>query len=180
MKKTNTLHIILEVVTFLSFIFIGVTILTFLAYPDVDSHNKSFIGSIVFAMGTTELVQYLSLNYLGRRRNILYCIAAGVAMILGIVFMALRVELNTICIIWAIGAIAIEIVKIVNAGFNLMKQPFFNTVAIILSIVGIIYCIFLMINKSSSLIAFFTFIGIALLIKAFVLIIEFFIHRYQK
>ena len=180
MKKTNTLHVILEIVTFLSFIFIGVTVLTFLAYPDVDIHNKSFIGSIILAIGTTEMVQFLSLNYLGRRGNILNAVVAGSEMILGIVFMALRVELNTICIIWAIAAIVFQIVKIVDAGMNIMKQPFLNTVTVVLCIVEFIYCIFLMVNKSTSLIPFFTFIGIALLVKAFVLIIEFFIHRYQK
>ena len=180
MKKSNTLHIILEVIAFLSFIFIGVTVLTFLNYPDVDIHNKSFIGSIVLAIGTTELVQFLSLNYLGRRRNILNAIAAGSEMILGILFMALRVELDTICIIWAIVAIVVQIVKIVDAGMNIMRQPLINTVTVILCIVEFIYCIFLLVNKASSLIPFFTFIGIALLVKAVVLIVEFFIHRYQK
>ena len=180
MKKINTLHIILEIVTILSFIFIGVTVLTFLAYPDVDIHNKSFIGSIVFAIGTTEMVQFLSLNYLGRRRNILNAIVAGVSMILGIVFMAAKIELNTVCVIWAIFAIVFQIVKTINAGMNLLRQPFLNTAVVILCIVEFIYCIFLIVNKSSSLIPFFTFVGVSLLVKAFVLIVEFFIHRYQK
>ena len=180
MKKSNTLHAILEFVTILSFIFIGVTVLTFLAYPDVDIHNKSFIGSIVLAIGTTEMVQFLSLNYLGRRKNILNAVAAGSAMILGILFMALRVELNTICLIWAIAAIVFQVLKTVDSGMNIMRKPLISTVTIILCIVELIYCIFLIVNRSTFLIPFFTFLGISLLVKAFFLIVEFFIHRYQK
>lgn len=180
MKKSNTLHMILELVTILSFIFIGVTVLTFLAYPDVDIHNKSFIGSIVLAIGTTEMVQFLSLNYLGRRKNILNAVAAGSAMILGIVFMALRVELNTICLIWAIAAMAFQVIKIVDSGINIMRKPLISTVTVIICITELIYCIFLIVNRSTFLIPFFTFLGISLLVKAFFLIVEFFIHRYQK
>ena len=180
MRKTNTLHVILEIVAIISFIFIGVTVLTFLAYPDVDIHNKSFIGSIILAIGTTELVQFLSLNYLGKRRNVINAVVAGISMALGIVFMAAKLELDTVCLIWAIFAIAFQIAEIINGGFNLMKKPLLNAGVIILCIVEIIYCVFLIINRSKSLIPFFTFLGVSLLVRAFLYIIEFFVHRYQK
>ena len=180
MKKLNTLHIVLEIVTIFSFIFIGVTILTFLNYPEVNVHDKSFIGSIIFAIGTTELVQFLSLNYLGKRRNIPVAVSAVASMILGIVIMAASIELNVVCLIWAIAAIVFQIIKTVNAGFNIMRQPLLNGIIIILAILEVIYCVFLIVNRSTSLIPFFTFLSIELLIKAFILIVEFVIHRYQR
>ena len=180
MKKLNTLHIVLEIVTIFSFIFIGVTILTFLNYPEVNVHDKSFIGSIIFAIGTTELVQFLSLNYLGKRRNIPVAVSAVASMILGIVIMAASIELNVVCLIWAIAAIVFQIIKTVNAGFNIMRQPLLNGIIIILAILEVIYCVFLIVNRSTSLIPFFTLLSIEILIKAFILIVEFVIHRYQR
>lgn len=180
MKKLNTARIVLEIITIVSLIFIGVTILTFLNYQEVTVEDKSFVGSIIFAIGTIELVQFLSLNYLGKRRNILNVIVAGASMILGIVIMAAPMELKVVCLVWAIAAIVFQIVKTVNAGLNIMRQPLLNGITIILCIVEFIYCIFLIINRSSSLIPFFTYIGIELSIKAFFLIVEFVIHRYQQ
>ena len=180
MKKTNTLHIILELVTIFSYIFIGITVLTFVSYPDVDIHNKSFIGSIILAIGTSELVQFLSLNYLRKLRNIPNSVAAVATMILGFLVMVLPIELKTVCVVWGICWICFQIIKIVNASYNVMKQPFLNIFIIILSVVGIVYSIILIANNTTALINHFTFIGVYLLIEAFILIVEFIIHRYQK
>ena len=52
MRKSGTLYIILEIVTILSNIIIGVSILTLIAYQ-AQEHlelNKSFIGSIILAL----------------------------------------------------------------------------------------------------------------------------------
>ena len=68
MRKSGTLYIILEIVTILSNIIIGVSILTLIAYQ-AQEHlelNKSFIGSIVLAIGVTEMVEFLSLKMLGK------------------------------------------------------------------------------------------------------------------
>ena len=66
MRKSGTLHIILEIVTILSNIIIGVSVLTFIAYQHQENLdlNKSFIGSVVLAIGVTEMVEFLSLKTL--------------------------------------------------------------------------------------------------------------------
>lgn len=180
MKKLNTIHTVLAVVTIFSFIFIGVTVLTFLNYNDVSVEDKSFVGSIVFAIGTTELVQFLSLNYLGKRRNILNAVVAGASMLLGILIMAIPMKLEVACLVWAICSIVFQISKTTNAGLNIMKQPLLNGINIILCVVEVIFCVFLIVNRSPFLTPFFTFLGIEILIKAFFLILEFVIQHYQK
>ena len=181
MKKANTARIILELVTIFSFIFIGVSVLTFLAYPaEIDVKSKSLIGSIVLAIGTTELVEFLSLNYLNKRRNIPNVTVAILSMILGIVLMAASIELRVVCLIWAIAAIVFQVIKVINSGFNIMKQPFLNIIIILLCIIETVFCVYMIVNRESALIAFFTFLGISLLVEAFILIVEFIIHRYQK
>ena len=129
MRKSGTLHIILEIVTILSNIIIGVTILTFLNYQDIEL-NKSFVGSIVLAIGVTELVEFLSLKILGKLRNIPNAVVAVISMVLGIVIMAVDMELETTCVVWGICAIVFQVIKIANAAYNILKQPFLNTVII--------------------------------------------------
>ena len=178
MRKSGTLHIILEIVTILSNIIIGVTILTFLSYPDIEL-NKSFIGSIVLAIGATEMVEFLSLKMLGKLRNIPNAIVAGLSMVLGVLIMAIDMELATTCVIWGICSIDFQVVKIANAGYNILKQPFLNIVIIILCVTEAIFSVFLITKNVEALDHHFIFIGISLLVEAFILIIEFIIHRYQ-
>lgn len=182
MRKSGTLHIILEIVTILSNIIIGVTILTFIAYQHQEGLdlNKSFIGSIVLAIGATEMVEFLSLKTLAKLRNIPNAVVALLSMILGILLMALDMELATACVVWGICSIAFQVVKIVNAGINILKQPFLNVVIIILCVTEAIFAIFLIANTVEALDHHFIFIGISLLIEAFILLVEFLIHRYQK
>ena len=67
-----------------------------------------------------------------------------------------------------------------NAGINILKQPFLNVVIIILCVTEAIFAIFLIANTVEALDHHFIFIGISLLIEAFILLVEFLIHRYQK
>ena len=181
MRKSGTLHIILEIVTILSNIIIGVTILTFIAYQHQESLelNKSFIGSIVLAIGATEMVEFLSLKMLGKLRNIPNAIVAGLSMVLGVLIMAIDMELATTCVLWGVCSIAFQVIKIANAGYNILKQPFLNIVIIILCVTEAIFSIFLITRNVEALDHHFIFIGISLLVEAFILIIEFIIHRYQ-
>ena len=95
MRKTETLHIILELVTILSNIVIGVTILTFL-WQKVEA-SKSYIGSIILAIGTTELVEFFSLSDLAKRRDIPNAIVAIASMIFGFTLLFLRIDLKMTC-----------------------------------------------------------------------------------
>ena len=182
MRKSGTLHIILEIVTILSNIIIGVSVLTFIAYQHQESLdlNKSFIGSVVLAIGVTEMVEFLSLKTLAKLRNIPNAVVALLSMITGVLIMAIEMELETACIVWAICAMVFQVVKIVNAGFNVLKQPFLNIVIIILCVTEIIFCIFLLAKTVEALNHHFIFIGVSLLVEAFILIVEFIIHRYQN
>lgn len=178
MRKTGRLLILLEIVTILSYIIIGVTVLTFLN-QGVEPH-KSYIGSIVLAVGVTEVVEFLAMRDLVKLKNIPFVVGAVLTVALGIVIMTLHVDLTTACIVWGIGSIALQIIKMVNAGFNLLRQPFLNSFVFILGIGEIIFSIFLIARTIESLPWHLMYYGIALLVKAFLLIIEFMIHRYQK
>ena len=182
MRKSGTLHIILEIVTILSNIIIGVSVLTFIAYQHQESLdlNKSFIGSIVLAIGVTEMVEFLSLKTLAKLRNIPNAVVALLSMIAGVIIMAVDMELEIACVVWAICSMVFQVAKIANAGINVLKQPFLNIVIIILCVTEFIFCIFLLVNKVGALDHHFIFIGISLLIEAFILLVEFMIHRYQK
>lgn len=178
MRKTGRLQILLEIVTILSYIIIGVTILTFLN-QGVEP-NKSYIGSIILAIGVTEVVEFLAMKDLVKLKNIPFIIAAVISVALGIVVMALRVELEIICVVWGIASIAIQIIKMTNCGFNLLRQPFLHSFVIIICIGEVIFSIFLIAKTVESLPWHLMYLGITLLVKAFILIIEFMIHRYQK
>lgn len=178
MRKTETLHIILELVTILSNIVIGVTILTFL-WQKVEA-SKSYIGSIILAIGTTELVEFFSLSDLAKRRDIPNAIVAIASMIFGFTLLFLRIDLKMTCILWGAFSIAFQVAKIFNAGYNLLKQPFLNSVIIILCIIELILSVFLIVKTVDSLHTHLMFVGISLLVESFLLIVEFVIHRYQK
>ena len=98
LRKQNRLHIALELVTIFSFIVIGVTILTFMYY-DVEM-SKSYLGSLVLAIGVTELVSFLSLRDLAKLRNIPNAVTALLQMILGVILMVIDLELPTVCVVW--------------------------------------------------------------------------------
>jgi len=180
LRKQNRLHIALELVTIFSFIVIGITILTFMYY-DVEM-SKSYLGSLVLAIGVTELVSFLSMKDLVKLRNIPNGITAVLQMILGVILMVINVELPTACIIWGICNIVFLVTKVVDAGFNLIHQPFLNIILVILCIIETIFSIFLIANSADiqALNHHIVFVGVSLLIRSFILVIEFVIHRYQK
>ncbi len=180
LRKQNRLHIALELVTIFSFIVIGITILTFMYY-DVEM-SKSYLGSLVLAIGVTELVSFLSMKDLVKLRNIPNGITAVLQMILGVILMVINVELPTACIIWGICNIVFLVAKVVDAGFNLIHQPFLNIILVILCIIETIFSIFLIANSADiqALNHHIVFVGVSLLIRSFILVIEFVIHRYQK
>ena len=180
LRKQNRLHIALELVTIFSFIVIGITILTFMYY-DVEM-SKSYLGSLVLAIGVTELVSFLSMKDLVKLRNIPNGITAVLQMILGVILMVINVELPTACIIWGICNIVFLVAKVVDAGFNLIHQPFLNIILVILCIIETIFSIFLIANSEDiqALNHHIVFVGVSLLIRSFILVIEFVIHRYQK
>ena len=180
LRKQNRLHIALELVTIFSFIVIGVTILTFMYY-DVEL-SKSYLGSLVLAIGVTELISFLSMKDLVKLRNIPNAITAVLQMALGIVLMVVDVALPTACIIWCICNIIFLVAQVVDAGFNLIHQPFLNIIVVILCIIETIFSIFLLANSNDiqALNHHIVFIGVSLLIRAVILVIEFMIHRYQK
>ncbi len=180
LRKQNRLHIALELVTIFSFIVIGVTMLTFMSYELEIS--KSYIGSLVLAIGVTELVDFLSMRDLVKLRNIPNCVTSVLTMILGVLLLLLDIDLPTTCIVWCICNLVFLVAKVVDAGLNILHQPFLNIIVIILCIIEAIFTIFLLANSANVkvLTNFINYIGIALCIKAVILIIEFVIHRYQK
>lgn len=178
MKRTNSLYIALEIVTILSNIVIGVTILTFLM-QGVNA-DKSYIGSIILAIGATEMVEFLSMKELTKRRNVLQAVVAGLTMVFGIVVLSLRVELNVLCLIIGIVSICFQVVKVINAAINLLRQPFLRSFVIILCILETVFAIFLIVRNTAVLNNYLLYLGVSLLVVAFLLIVEFVIHRYQK
>lgn len=180
LRKQNRLHIALELVTIFSFIVIGVTMLTFMSYELEIS--KSYVGSLVLAIGVTELVDFLSMRDLVKLRNIPNCVTSVLTMILGVLLLLLDIDLPTTCIVWCICNLVFLVAKVVDAGLNILHQPFLNIIVIILCIIETIFTIFLLANSANVkvLTNFINYIGIALCIKAVILIIEFVIHRYQK
>ena len=180
LRKQNRLHIALELVTIFSFIVIGVTMLTFMSYELEIS--KSYVGSLVLAIGVTELVDFLSMRDLVKLRNIPNCVTSVLTMILGVLLLLLDIDLPTTCIVWCICNLVFLVAKVVDAGLNILHQPFLNIIVIILCIIEAIFTIFLLANSANVkvLTNFINYIGIALCIKAVILIIEFVIRRYQK
>lgn len=180
LRKTGRLHLALELVTIFSFIVIGVTILTFMYY-DVEM-SKSYLGSLVLAIGVTELVSFLSMKDLVKLRNIPNAVTAVLQMALGVVLMFIDVALPTACIVWGICNIVFLVAKVIDAGFNLIHQPLLSIIIIILCIIETFFAIFLIANSTDiqALNHHIVFVGVALLIRAVLLVIEFVIHRYQK
>jgi len=180
LRRTGRLHVTLEIITIFSFIVIGVTTLTFMYY-EVEA-SKSYIGSLILAIGVTELVGFLSLRDLVKLRNITNATVAVLSMILGGLLLALDIDLPTTCIVWTICNIVFLVGKVIDAGINILRQPFLNIIVIILCMVETVFSIILLANSASvpALNHLIVYIGVAICIKAFILVIEFVIHRYQK
>lgn len=178
MRRSNKFHIALEIITILSTIVIGVTIWTFIMQG--IEPNKSYIGSIILAMGVTEMVEFFSLKDLARRKHVLNAIAAGLSMIFGLLLMFLDINLPVTCLVTGIVTICLIVIKGADAAINLLKQPFLQSFIIILCILEMVFAIVLIVRTIGALNPFLAYLGVALLVKAFLLVVEFIIHRYQK
>ena len=180
LRRTGRLYIALELVTIFSFIVIGVTLLTFMYYDTEIS--KSYVGSIVLAIGVTELVSFLAMKDLVKRRNIPNAVTAIAQMIFGVLLLSLNIDLKVTCIVWGICNIVFLVAKVIDAGFNLIHQPLLNVIVIILCITETVFSVFLIAKPTDiqALNHIIVFIGISVLIRAVLLSVEFVIHRYQK
>ena len=182
MKRSNILHYLLEIIVILGFLVIGVTVLTYIFQGEQMNLQMDhiFIGSIILSMGVIEFTDYSTWRYAVKIKSVQSLVSAVITIALGIVFIVINFEMELLCILFGAFSISFAIAKIVTASLNLTRQPLLNGIKIILSIIEIVLSILLIIRTTSSLRAHMIFIGIALIVEAFVLIIEFMVHRYQR
>lgn len=177
MKRKSFLRYALELIVILGFLVIGVAILTYI-FQNVPM-DRVFIGYIILSSGVIELTDYFTWKYATRIKSVQSLIASLAAIALGIVFMAVKLDIQLVCILFGAFGIAFAIATIITAALNLTRQPLLNGIKIILSIVGLVFSILLIIRTTYSLYSHMLYIGIALVVKAFVLLIEYMVHRYQ-
>ena len=178
MKKVNALHILLEVIVILGNLVIGITALTFMIQK--ASIDRVFVGSIVLAIGVIEFTDFFTWKYATKIRSIQSAVAAVLSIALGLVFIFVVMNSKIMCILWGAFSIAFSGAKIATAMLNMAHQPLLNAIKTILLIVEIVFSIVLIISTLNSLYAHVTFVGIALIIEAVILLIEFMVHRYQQ
>ena len=92
----------------------------------------------------------------------------------------ININAKTMCILWGAFSIGYSLARTATATVNLVYQPLINSVRIILAVIEIIFSIILMIRTSNYLNSFIIFMGVALVVEAGVLFVEFMIHRYQR
>ena len=178
MKRANVLNITLELIVIVGYIVIGMPCLTYIfqhATPD-----RFFIGSIVGALGILQFASYFTQKYAVRLKSIQSAVAALVLVALGIVFIVVSIEHPLTSILVGSFSIGLSVVGISSSVLNMNRQPLLNSASIIIYIIGIVFSIILIVRKESYFYTFITFVGIALLVAAVVLLIEFIIHRYQS
>ncbi|HHT67195.1 MAG TPA: hypothetical protein GX010_03100 [Erysipelotrichaceae bacterium] len=178
MKRNNIAQIIFEIISVLGNIIIGTTILTFI-FRD-ETINKTFISFIILSIGAIEIVGFLALKDSAKIKNILNLVSNLALMALGIILFILNIKLDELCLIWGIVYLVLYSIKVTNYALRIPYQPLLCSIKIILSIILIIYSIILIVKRSLVIEASLTYIGVSLLIEAFILFIEFLIHRYQK
>ena len=178
MKRANVLHLLLEILVIVGNLILGVTVLTYMmqAIP----LSRFFIGVTVLAIGIFEFADFLTLKYAIKMRSIQSMVAAIIEIALGTVFMAVRMDSKLVCILWGSISIATSIIIIVTAGLNVSSQTLINVVKIIIEIIEIVFCILLIVRTLDSLGEHMIFTGIALIVEAVTLLIEFFMNRYQR
>lgn len=177
--RRNVLHIILELIVDIGFLILGVTILTMLG------QNIGFpwltIGSLVLAIGVLEVADFFTWKFATRRRSIQSLVAGALSIALGAFFMiGHNIDPKSLCIIWGICSIAFSICKIATGVMNLSYQPLINGVKIILAITEIVFSILLIAQQQHAIPHHMLYLGIALVVEAVTLFIEFVIHRYQN
>ena len=177
--KRNVLHIILELIVDIGLLIIGVTILTLLVQK--IGFSWQIIGSLVLAIGVLEVTDFFTWKFATRRRSIQSLAAGALSAVLGVFFMiGHKIDPKVLCVIWGIASIVFSLAKITTGVLNLSYQPLINGVKIILSVTEIVFSILLIIQKVHAIPHHMIFLGIALVVEAFTLFIEFVIHRYQN
>ena len=178
MKRSSFLNILLELIVLFGHLILGVTIVTFLLHHEAIS--RVFIGLVVTATGMIEITEFFTYKITTKMKSMQNLIAAICMVILGVVFVIVRMDTKILCIILGIACTAFAITRIITAVLNMMRQPLINAVRVILNITMIVLNIFLIVKTIDFLASFTTFIGIAMCIEALILLIEFLIHRYQN
>lgn len=178
MKRRSILHYLLEMVVILGYLVLGVTIFTF-TFQKIPI-DKIYIGSIVLAMGTLELVDFVTWKYATKIRSMQSFVSAIVAIALGFTLMFVKMEAKTLCYFLGWFSIGFSVVRISTASINLAFQPLISSVRIVLSITRIVFSILLLARNVNAISSFILFLGIAFAIEAVILFIEFMIHRYQR
>ena len=178
MKRNNILHYTLELIVILGYLVLGVTVLTYLIH-NVPMDNV-FIGFIVLADGVISLTDFVTWKFATRIKSIQSLIAAIASIALGAIFIFIKMDIKLLCVLFGAFSIGFSIIRIVTAVLNLTRQPLLNGIKIIISITEIVFSVFLIIRTVDSLYSHMTFLGIALSIEAFILLVEFMVHRYQR
>lgn len=178
MKRINVFNIILQLIVILGSIVIGITVLTYIYQHEY--YNKILIGLIIMSVGLMGLTEFFTLRFAIRMRSIQYAVISALEVILGLLFILLKIEMKQICIIWSIANFVIALTHIITSVINILRKPLINGVRIILNALLVIFSIILLIETIDYLNTFLIFLGIALLVEASILLIEFFISRYQN
>ena len=178
MKRINVFNIILQLIVILGSIVIGITVLTYIYQHEY--YNKILIGLIIMSVGLMGLTEFFALRFAIRMRSIQYAAISALEVVLGLLFILLKIEMKQICIIWSIANFVIALTHIITSVINILRKPLINGVRIILNALLVIFSIILLIETIDYLNTFLIFLGISLLVEASILLIEFFISRYQN
>ena len=141
--------------------------------------DNVFIGSILLADGVIGLTDFFTWKYSVRIKSIQSAVASVLTTALGFVFIFVKMTPALFCILFGAFSIAFAIARIMTAISNLTRQPLLHSIRIILSITEIVFSILLIIRTTYSLYSHMVFLCVALLVEAFILLIEFMVHRYQ-
>ena len=178
MKRHNVPKIILELIVILGFMVLGVTILTYINHQ--ENITKTLTGLIVLTISVLSFTEFIALKMAAKLKSIQNVVVSVIGVALGIIFIALRIDIKTICVMWGIYSLAFSLSRIVTGVLNLLRQPLLNIVRIFIGIACIVLSILLIIRTVDFIKAYYSFIGISLSVESFILLIEFIIHRYQN
>ena len=178
MKRVNVFQIVLELIVVFGFLVVGTTISTFLIQK--VAVDRIAIGLIVMAIGLLGITEFFTLKYVIKIKSIANVIVNALAVVFGVIAIAIKMETSQLCLIWAWFSLGYAAGRITTAVFLLLRQPLLSGVRIILAILMIIFAIFFVFKTISYLYNYLTFLGVACLVEGATLFIEFLIHRYQN
>lgn len=178
MKRNNIFHIFLELLVILGCIIVGMSLLTYIL-QDV-AIDKVFLGSMVIAIGLIGICDYATMKFTIRRKSLQNLLASFVLIATGILFIVLSVEISIIYTIFGAVSIVVAFTQLITSTINLSSQPLLNGARMIIKMLTMVFCIFLLAKSSPFIYTYITFLSIALLAEAVVLVVEFIIHRYQN